>query len=57
MEDVKEVKAKQRYLITLSDGKRINGTFKSSEIGKVLIDDEESIGNLYETFIPDDKYE
>lgn len=40
-EDVKEVKAKQRYLITLSDGKRINGTFKSSEIGKVLIDDED----------------
>ena len=39
-EDVKEVKATQRYLITLTDGQRINGTFSSSGIGKIFIDNE-----------------
>lgn len=39
-EDIKEMKATQRYLITLSDGQRINGTFRSTEDGKLLIDNE-----------------
>ena len=38
---IKEMKASQRYLITLSDGTRINGTFRSSGDGKVYIDNEE----------------
>ncbi len=38
---IKEIKATQRYLITLSDGTRINGTFRSSGDGKVFIDNEE----------------
>ena len=40
-EGIKEMKATQRYLITLSDGTRINGTFRSSGDGKVFIDNEE----------------
>ena len=39
-EDIKEMKATQRYLITLSDGQRINGTFRSTEDGKLLIENE-----------------
>ena len=38
---IKEVKAHQRYLITLSDGQRINGTFRSAEDGKIFINNEE----------------
>ena len=38
--DVKEVKATQRYLITLSNGQRINGTFNSVGDGKIFIDNE-----------------
>jgi hypothetical protein len=40
-EDITEMKAYQRYLITLSDGRRINGTFRSAGEGKVFIDNEE----------------
>lgn len=40
-EDIKEVKATQRYLITLSDGQRINGSFSSAGSGKILIEDED----------------
>lgn len=38
---IKEMKASQRYLITLSNGTRINGTFRSAGDGKVFIDNEE----------------
>jgi hypothetical protein len=40
-EDIIEVKAYQRYLITLSDGRRINGTFESAGEGKILIANED----------------
>ena len=40
-EDITEMKAKQRYLITLTDGRRINGTFRSAGEGKVFIDNED----------------
>lgn len=40
-EDIVEMKAFQRYLITLTDGSRINGSFKSAGPGKVFIDNEE----------------
>ena len=40
-EDIKEMKATQRYLITLSDGQRINGTFSSAGDGKIFIDNED----------------
>lgn len=40
-EDIAEMKAYQRYLITLSDGRRINGMFRSEGPGRVLIDNEE----------------
>jgi hypothetical protein len=40
-EDIKEMKANQRYLITLADGQRINGTFSSTGDGKVFIDNED----------------
>ena len=40
-EDIAEMKAEQRYLITLSDGRRINGTFRSEGEGKIFIDNEE----------------
>lgn len=40
-EDIKEIKATQRYLITLSDGKRINGTFNTAGVGKIFIDNED----------------
>ncbi|WP_136481588.1 DUF481 domain-containing protein [Cognatitamlana onchidii] len=40
-EDIKEMKATQRYLITLSDGERINGTFNSVGDGKIFIDNED----------------
>ena len=40
-EDIKEMKTTQRYLITLSDGRRINGTFSSTGDGKILIDNED----------------
>ncbi len=40
-EDIKELRATQRYLITLSDGTRINGTFQSAGEGKILIDNED----------------
>lgn len=39
-EDIKEMRAHQRYLITLSDGGRINGTFRSAGEGKVFIENE-----------------
>lgn len=39
-EEIKEIKAIQRYLITLSNGERINGTFRSAEDGKIFIDNE-----------------
>lgn len=39
-ESIKEMKANQRYLITLSDGGRINGTFRSAGEGKIFIDNE-----------------
>jgi hypothetical protein len=38
---IKELKASQRYLITLSNGERFNGTFRSSGDGKIFIDNEE----------------
>jgi len=40
-EDITELKATQRYLITLSDGQRINGTFRSAGEGKIFIDNED----------------
>ncbi|WP_298532819.1 DUF481 domain-containing protein [uncultured Algibacter sp.] len=40
-EDIKEMKALQRYLITLSDGQRINGSFSSVGEGKIFIDNED----------------
>jgi len=40
-EDILEVNAQQRYLITLSNGQRINGRFKSQGEGKIFIDNEE----------------
>jgi len=40
-EDIKEMKTTQRYLITLSDGQRINGTFNSAGDGKIFIDNED----------------
>ncbi|MEE4178249.1 MAG: DUF481 domain-containing protein [Bacteroides sp.] len=40
-EDITEMKATQRYLITLSDGRRITGTFRSAGPGKIFIDDEQ----------------
>ena len=39
--DIIEVIAVKRYLITLSDGQRINGTFRSKDEGKILIDNED----------------
>ena len=41
LEDIAEMKAYQRYLITLSDGRRINGTFRSAGAGKVFIANED----------------
>jgi len=40
-EDITEMMAYQRYLITLSDGRRISGTFRSAGPKSVLIDNEE----------------
>lgn len=40
-EDIKEMKTTQRYLITLTDGQRINGTFNSAGDGKIFIDNED----------------
>ncbi|WP_276390425.1 DUF481 domain-containing protein [Eudoraea chungangensis] len=40
-EDIKAMTAAQRYLITLSDGTRINGTFRSDGEGKIFIDNED----------------
>ena len=40
-EDITEMKAFQRYLITLSDGRRISGTFRSEGEGTVFIKNEE----------------
>lgn len=40
-EDIKQLRAVQRYLITLSDGRRINGTFSSAGEGRIFIDNEE----------------
>lgn len=40
-ENILEVTATQRYLITLTDGQRINGTFRTESIGKIFIDNEE----------------
>jgi hypothetical protein len=40
-EDITEMKATQRYLITLTDGQRINGTFRSAGEGKVFIKNED----------------
>ena len=40
-EDIKKMTATQRYLITLSDGRRINGTFNSADDGKIFLDNEE----------------
>ena len=40
-EDIKEMRAHQRYLITLSDGGRINGTFQSAGAGKIFIANED----------------
>tara|TARA_R100001015_G_C4617128_1_gene173344 strand:+ start:637 stop:1062 length:426 start_codon:yes stop_codon:yes gene_type:complete len=39
-EKIKHITATQRYLITLSDGRRINGTFESEGEGKIHIKDE-----------------
>jgi hypothetical protein len=39
-EKIKVMKATKRYLITLSHGQRINGTFRSSSDGKIFIDNE-----------------
>lgn len=38
---IKKVKSSQRYLLTLSDGSRINGYFESNGDGKIKITDEE----------------
>jgi len=38
---IKEIKAKQRFLISISDGQRITGTFQSAGEGKVLINNED----------------
>ena len=35
------MKAVQRYLITLSDGQRINGTFNSAGEGTLFLDNED----------------
>lgn len=40
-EDITKMTATQRYLITLSDGRRFNGTFRSAGEGKVFIDNED----------------
>lgn len=40
-EDIVEMKAVQRYLITLTDGQRINGTFRSAGEGKIFLDNED----------------
>ena len=40
-EDITEMKASQRYLITVSDGQRINGTFRSAGKGKIFIANED----------------
>ena len=40
-EDIKEMIATQRYLITLSDGRRINGTFRTAGEGEIFIDNED----------------
>lgn len=40
-EDIAEMKAFQRYLITLSDGRRITGTFRSQGEGQLLIYNED----------------
>ncbi|MFD1292805.1 DUF481 domain-containing protein [Lutibacter holmesii] len=40
-EDIKTIKATQRYLITLSDGQRINGTFNTTDDGKIFIKNDE----------------
>ncbi len=39
-EKIKVMKATKRYLITLSHGQRINGTFRSTSDGKIFIDNE-----------------
>jgi len=39
-EDIDNMKTTQRYLITLANGQRINGTFNSTEKGKILINNE-----------------
>lgn len=40
-EDISTMRATQRYLITLSDGRRFNGTFRSAGEGKIYIDNED----------------
>jgi len=40
-EEILEVTTFQRYLITLTNGSRINGSFKSEAPGKIFIDNEE----------------
>lgn len=45
-EGIKVMKATQRYLITLSDGERINGTFSSTADGKILIKNEEGADRI-----------
>lgn len=40
-EKIKKIKATQRYLITISDGRRINGGFQSAGEGLVLIQSKE----------------
>lgn len=45
-EDIIEVNATQRYLITFSNGQRINGTFSSSGEGKILIKNEDGEDQL-----------
>jgi hypothetical protein len=50
-EEIIEVKALQRYLITLSDGSRINGSFRSEDPGKIFIaneDGENQVVNQYD---------
>lgn len=39
-EDITKMSATQRYLITLSDGERFNGTFSSAGEGKIFIENE-----------------
>ena len=40
-EDITKMRATQRYLITLSDGRKINGTFATEAEGKILIINED----------------